>query len=110
MPGEHAARAILWPAPLLLLASLMIAWGAESAQFFMAQGFALVILAWMQTLPEFAVEAVLAWHGHSDLLVANLTGAIRLLIGVGWPMIYAAAALSYRRKYGRPIRKIRLEA
>jgi cation:H+ antiporter len=88
----------------------MIAWGAESAQFFMAQGFALVILAWMQTLPEFAVEAVLAWHGHAELLIANLTGAIRLLIGLGWPMIYATAALSYRRKYGQPMREIRLEA
>jgi cation:H+ antiporter len=89
MLDAASAWSILWTAPLVLLASLMIAWGAESAQFFMAQGFALVILAWMQTLPEFAVEAVLAWHGHSELLVANLTGAIRLLIGLGWPMIYA---------------------
>jgi cation:H+ antiporter len=110
MLDAASAWSILWTAPLVLLASLMIAWGAESAQFFMAQGFALVILAWMQTLPEFAVEAVLAWHGHSELLVANLTGAIRLLIGLGWPMIYATAALSYRRKHGRPMREIRLEA
>jgi cation:H+ antiporter len=101
---------MLWTAPLVLLASLMIAWGAESAQFFMAQGFALVILAWMQTLPEFAVEAVLAWHGHAELLIANLTGAIRLLIGLGWPMIYATAAVAYRRQYGKPMRTIRLEA
>ena len=110
MPGDHAAWAILWTAPLVLLASLMIAWGAESAQFFMAQGFALVILAWMQTLPEFAVEAVLAWQGHAELLVANLTGAIRLLIGLGWPMIYFTAALSHRRKYGKPLGEIRLES
>lgn len=109
MPGDYGAWSILWTAPLVLLASLMIAWGAESAQFFMAQGFALVILAWMQTLPEFAVEAVLAWHGHSNLLIANLTGAIRLLIGLGWPMIYATAAFAYRRKYGKPMREIRLE-
>ena len=109
MPGEYSAWSILWTAPLVLLASLMIAWGAESAQFFMAQGFALVILAWMQTLPEFAVEAVLAWHGHAELLIANLTGAIRLLIGLGWPMIYATAAVAHRRKYGQPMREIRLE-
>ena len=109
MPDAHSAWSILWTAPLVLLASLMIAWGAESAQFFMAQGFALVILAWMQTLPEFAVEAVLAWNGHAELLVANLTGAIRLLIGLGWPMIYVTAALSYRKKYGKPMREIRLE-
>ncbi len=53
--------AVLWTAPAILAASMMIAWGAESAQFFIAQGFALAMLAWMQTLPEFAVEAVLAW-------------------------------------------------
>jgi len=40
----------------------MIAWGAEAAQYFMAQGIALAILAVLQTLPEFAVEAVLAWE------------------------------------------------
>jgi cation:H+ antiporter len=109
MHPAYSAWSILWTAPLVLLASLMIAWGAESAQFFMAQGFALVILAWMQTLPEFAVEAVLAWNGHAELLIANLTGAIRLLTGLGWPMIYATAAFSYRRKYGKPMREIRLE-
>ncbi len=85
---------------------MMIAWGAESAQFFMAQGFALLILAWMQTLPEFAVEAVLAWHRQTPLLIANLTGAIRLLTGLGWPMIYATAAFAYRAKYRKQMQKI----
>ena len=100
---------ILWTAPAILVASIMIAWGAESAQFFMAQGFALVILAWMQTLPEFAVEAVLAWHQQSNLLIANLTGAIRLLTGLGWPMIYATAAFAYRRKFKQPMLAIEIE-
>ncbi len=100
---------ILWTAPVILIGSLMIAWGAESAQFFMAQGFALVILAWMQTVPEFAVEADLAWHGKMNLLVAGLTGAIRLLTGLGWPMIYCSAALAFRKKYSQPMREIKLE-
>src|SRR6202046_3940096 len=46
----------LWTVPCILFASIVIAWGAEAAQFFIAQGFALAILAWMQTMPEFAVE------------------------------------------------------
>ena len=75
-----------------LISALMIAWAAESAQFFMAQGFALAILAWMQTLPEFAVEAVFAWQQQVPLLLANLTGALRLLTGFGWPVIYFTAA------------------
>ena len=88
---------------------MLIAWAAESAQFFIAQGFALAILAWLQTLPEFAVEAVLAWKQQVPLLLANLTGALRLLTGLGWPMIYATAAFFYRRKNGRPMRRILLE-
>jgi cation:H+ antiporter len=100
---------ILWTAPAILIASVMIAWGAEASQFFMAQGFALVILAWMQCLPEFAVEAVLAWHQQNHLLIANLTGAIRLLTGLGWPMIYATAAFAYRRKFQKPMREIEVD-
>lgn len=99
---------ILWTGPAILLASLMIAWGAESAQFFMAQGFALVILAWMQTLPEFALEANLAWHQRTELLIANLTGAIRLLTGLGWPLIYGTAAFTHRARFHKPMRLIRL--
>ncbi len=102
--------AIFWTAPGILFASMLIAWGAESAQFFIAQGFALAILAWMQTLPEFAVEAVLAWKQQTPLLLANLTGALRLLTGFGWPMIYLAAAAVHRRRTGRPLGRIRLDA
>ncbi len=100
--------AILWTAPCLLLASLAITWGAESAQFFIAQGFALAILAWLQTLPEFAVEAVIAWHQQLPSMFANLTGALRMLTGLGWPMIYFAAAWVHRRRTGQPMRRIPL--
>jgi cation:H+ antiporter len=100
---------ILWAAPAILAAAVMIAWAAESAQFFIAQGFALAILAWLQTLPEFAVEAVLAWKQQVPLLLANLTGALRLLIGFGWPVIYLTAALFKRRRGEGPLRAIRLE-
>ncbi|MCC7496737.1 MAG: hypothetical protein IT160_04110 [Bryobacterales bacterium] len=98
----------LWAAPAILIAAMLIAWAAESAQFFIAQGFALAILAWLQTLPEFAVEAVLAWKQQVPLLLANLTGALRLLTGLGWPMIYVVAAFFYRRRHGRAMKKIRL--
>jgi cation:H+ antiporter len=102
-------EAALWAAPAILIAAMMIAWAAESAQFFIAQGFALAILAWLQTLPEFAVEFVFAWKQQVPLLIANLTGSLRLLTGLGWPMIYFVAAFFHRRRYGRPLRRIRLE-
>ena len=101
--------AVLWTAPCILFASMTIAWGAESAQFFVSQGVALAILAWMQTLPEFGVEAVLAWRQQTAFLLANLTGALRMLTGLGWPLIYFSAAAFHRRKTGTPLRTIRLD-
>ncbi|MGC8792488.1 MAG: hypothetical protein ACP5U2_03750 [Bryobacteraceae bacterium] len=107
----HAASpwTALWATPAILIAAMLIAWAAESAQFFIAQGFALAVLAWLQTLPEFAVEFVLAWKQQVQLLMANLTGALRLLTGLAWPGIYFIAAIGYRRRSGRPLRRIRLE-
>lgn len=55
------------------------------------------------------MEFVLAWRQRVDLLLANLTGALRLLTGLGWPMIYCVAAFFHRRRYGRPMGRIRLE-
>jgi cation:H+ antiporter len=101
--------AVLWAGPGILFASLMIAWAAEATQFFLAQGIALAMLALLQTLPEFAVEAILAWHRDVPDLFANLTGALMLLTGLGWPMIYFSAASAHRRDRKRPMRVIELE-
>src|ERR1051325_2490562 len=106
---ESSPLSVLWAAPAILLAAMLIAWAAESAQYFIAQGFALAILAWLQTLPEFAVEAVLAWKQQVPLLMANLTGALRLLTGLGWPMIYFTAAFFHRKRYRRSLEQINLE-
>jgi len=97
-----AALAALWTFPSILLSAFVVAWGAEAAQFLISQGLALAVLAWLQTLPEFAVEAVIAWDAGKDparmhLAIANLTGAIRLLIGLGWPTVYLVTAFSSRR-------------
>ena len=118
-----AAWSALWTFPSMLLSAFLVAWGAEAAQFLISQGLALAILAWLQTLPEFAVEAVIAWSAghdapgcfvstpppgcHSHLAIANFTGAIRLLVGLGWPMIYFVAAF-FRRRNGEALRSITL--
>lgn len=107
--AEVRPSTVLWAGPAILLSAIAIAWAAESAQFFIAQGFALAILAWLQTLPEFAVEAVLAWHQQVQFLLANLTGALRLLTGFGWPVIYFTAAMFQRRRGGAPLKVIRLD-
>src|SRR3569833_468466 len=80
----------------VIFASLAISWGAEAAQFYVSQGFAVAGVALLQVMPEFMVEAVIAWQGHVDLMFANATGSNRLLIGLGWPFIYVVAAVSAR--------------
>jgi cation:H+ antiporter len=92
----------LWTFPSVLLSAFLVAWGAEAAQFLVSQGLALAILAWLQTLPEFAVEAVIAWEAGKDpsrvhLAIANFTGSIRLLVGLGWPLVYFVAAFFSKR-------------
>jgi len=94
----------LWSAPLIVGSAFLIAWGAEAMQFMVSQGLALAMLAWLQTLPEFAVEADIAWNaarhtpGYSDNLVtANFTGSIRLLMGFGMPMVYFIRAWKQRK-------------
>jgi len=108
-----SALSALWTFPSILLSAFLVAWGAEAAQFLISQGLALAILAWLQTLPEFAVEAVIAWDAgknpeRAHLAIANLTGAIRLLLGLGWPMIYFVFAV-YGRHRGEKAPCIKLD-
>jgi cation:H+ antiporter len=78
----------IWPLLVVLLSAFVIGWAAETAETFISRALALSILAWLQTLPEFAVEAALAWSQQRSLMIANLTGSLRLLVGLGWPMIF----------------------
>jgi len=78
----------IWPLVVVLLSAFVIGWAAETAETFISRALALSILAWLQTLPEFAVEAQLAWNQERSLMIANLTGSLRLLVGLGWPMIF----------------------
>ena len=98
---RRAAHSALWTFPTILLSSFVVAWGAECAQFYISQGLALALLAWIQVLPEFAVEAVIAWHQDVPLMTANFTGALRLLTGLGWPVIWIFFAAA-RRARGEP--------
>src|SRR2546421_6210865 len=97
-----SALAALWTFPSMLVSAFLVAWGAEAAQFLISQGLALAILAWLQTLPEFAVEAVIAWEAGRDpqrghLALANLTGAIRPLLGLRLAVIYVLFAAARRQ-------------
>jgi cation:H+ antiporter len=96
--GNIGALHALWTFPAIVALALIIAWSAESAQYFISQGLALALLAWFQTAPEFMVEADLAWHKEVHLMLANLTGSLRLLTGVGLPLVFFVSYI-YNRKH-----------
>src|SRR2546427_12711580 len=56
--GAGGLWANAWPFPTVVVSAFLISWGAECAQFLVSQGMALAILAWLQALPEFAVEEI----------------------------------------------------
>lgn len=93
----------LWTFPAILFAAILISWATECGQFYISQGLALAVLAWVQTLPEFAIEAVIALDAAKDpsmthLITANFTGSLRLFVGLGWPMVYFVAVIFGKKK------------
>ena len=99
-------------------AAFVLAWAAEAAQLDVSASLAIGVLALIAVLPEYAVGFVFAWKGGNDveqygpscqapdaegssncaLVLANMTGANRLLIGIGWSMIVFIAYWQWRRK------------
>ncbi len=83
-------------------AAFLLSWAAELAQFDIPQALALAFLALIAVLPEYAVDMYFAWMAGKDpqytaYATANMTGANRLLIGVGW----AAVVFTYWLKTGK---------
>ena len=87
----------------VIAASLLIAWAAEASEFSISKGLALAIVAIVQTIPEYFVEGTIAWKAGKDPVVwvpnviANFTGANRLLTGLGWPLIMFTLMIQKRR-------------
>ncbi len=98
----------------VLGSSFLLAWAAETAEEDVPRAFAIAVLAILAVAPEYAVDALFAWQAgaggatieacgqltaaqieagetplaracHSaNLAIANMTGANRILIGIGW--------------------------
>jgi cation:H+ antiporter len=85
----------------ILGAAFLLAWAAEVAQLDISQTLAIAVLALIAVLPEYAVDLFLAYNAGQDhrvgltvgeseahhYAIANMTGANRLLIGVGWALV-----------------------
>jgi len=96
----------------IMAAATLLIWASEVAETEVSATLALVVLALIAVLPEYAVDLFFAWTaphvpecitpsfpldcagGVSDiahpknLAIANMTGANRLLVGMAWPMIF----------------------
>jgi cation:H+ antiporter len=123
----HPVEALLFGLAIVG-AAFLLSWAAEAAQLDVSAGLAIAALAFIAVLPEYAVDMVFAWKGGNafeqfgaacqapgatgenpcSLALANMTGANRLLIGIGWSMVVFIAF--YRSKRRPPVlREIALE-
>jgi len=73
-------------------AAFALSWAAELSQKDIPQALAIALLALIAVLPEYAVDMYFAWTAGKDptyaaFATANMTGANRLLIGVGWAAV-----------------------
>jgi cation:H+ antiporter len=110
-PGPYAAAALYGSA--IVGAAFLLVWAAEAAQVDISAGLALAVLALLAVLPEYAVDFVFSYRagqtfeetgqcappedGGADpcsLALANMTGANRILVGVGWPLIVLVATVA----------------
>jgi cation:H+ antiporter len=123
----HAAEALVFGLAIVG-AAFMLSWAAEVAQLDISAGLAIAVLAFIAVLPEYAVDMVFAFKGGNDfeafgracqeagatgesncsLALANMTGANRLLIGIGWSMVVFIAVWRSRRG-STPLREVALE-
>jgi len=74
-------------------AATLLTWASEVAETEVSATLALVVLALIAVLPEYAVDLYFAWTAPTNpesahLAIANMTGANRLLVGLAWPVIF----------------------
>ena len=90
----------------ILGSAFILSWATELAERDIPQQLALLVLALVSVLPEYAVDLHFAIKAAEDpqyahYAVANMTGANRLLIGLGWA---AVALVACRRSRTQSLR------
>ena len=124
----HPVEALLFGLAIVG-AAFLLSWAAEVAQLDISAGLAIAVLAFIAVLPEYAVDVVFAIRGGNafeaagyqscpappgleespcSLALANMTGANRLLIGLGWTAIVFIAFYQWKKR-GRRSEGVSLE-
>lgn len=92
----------------IIAAAFALSWGVEGLETVVPQTVALAILALIEVAPEYTFEAILAYRQQTELAAASMTGANRLPLGFGWPLIVLVAFFGARRR-GQSLREIGLD-
>jgi cation:H+ antiporter len=84
-------------------AAFLLGWGAELSERDIPRALALITLALISVLPEYAIGLHYAWtegltRSTQGLAIANMTGANRILIGIGWALIAIVYYFKHKRK------------
>ena len=96
-------------------ASFLISWSAETAEMDVPRSLSLAVVALLAVLPEYAVDGYFAWKAGSvggsyvHYTTANMTGANRLLIGIGWTLVAFVAFTTAKKGEVKLDDGIRLE-
>ena len=83
--------------------AFLLSWASEVAEIDIPKALAISVLAIVAVLPEYAIDVYLAWTAayipeNVNLATANMTGANRLLIGVGWSLVVVLFWFKTRKK------------
>jgi cation:H+ antiporter len=94
--GLQAEYVALLAGLAILGSAFILSWATELAERDIPQQLALLVLALVSVLPEYAVDLHFAIKAAEDpqyahYAVANMTGANRLLIGLGWAAVVLVA-------------------
>lgn len=86
----------------ILSAAFVLGWVGEAAELDLSGGLTVGILALIAILPEYVVDFYFAFQAgtkpeYAHYASANLTGANRLLLGIGWPMMAILGYLAIRK-------------
>lgn len=87
----------------IVAAAFILSWGAELSERDIPRALALIFLALISVLPEYAIGLHFAWaegkaNTHDGLAIANMTGANRILIGVGWAIVVLVFFFKHKKK------------
>ena len=83
--------------------AFLLSWASEVAEIDIPKALAISVLAIVAVLPEYAIDVYLAWTAayipeNVNLATANMTGANRLLIGIGWSLVVVLYWFKTRKK------------